>query len=46
MKITICEMKNILGGFNSRLDIAEKRLVNLKTNQWNLCKMKHREKGD
>lgn len=43
MKTITFEMKNTLDEISGSLDIAEKRLVNLKTQQKNLSKMKHRK---
>ena len=40
MGITGSEMKSILGGIKSKLDAGEKRLVNLKTQQQKLSKIK------
>ena len=42
LKITMCEMKTMLGGRNGR-DVAEKRLANF-TQNGKLPKMKHTEK--
>lgn len=39
MKTTMCEMKNILHGIYSKL-VQEKRLVNLKQNQYKSSKIK------
>lgn len=41
MKNKIFKVKNIMDGNNSRLDIVEKDLVNLKIKQQKLFKMKY-----
>lgn len=40
------EIKMALDGINSRLIIEEEKLMNVKTQQQKLMKMKHREKQD
>lgn len=45
MKTTIFDMKNSLDVINSRLDIAEEKLLNLEPQQQKLLRMK-REKGN
>ena len=44
IKTIMCEMKNTLDGDNNKLDIAEKKSVNLKGQQQKLSKIKYREK--
>lgn len=46
METTMSEIQNTVDGNNVRLEIAEKRLVNLKTQFYKLHKVKHTEKKD
>lgn len=40
---TRCEMKNILDEINRKLDIAGEKIVNMKSQEQRLSKMKHEE---
>lgn len=44
MKSKMSDMKNTVDGINNRLDIVEEKMMNLKTYQQKLLKMKYREK--
>ena len=44
MKTTMSRIKIVLDGINSRLVSAKEKIMNVKTQQWKLTKMKHREK--
>lgn len=43
MKFTMSKVKNIVDGIKSRLNIAEKKLMNSNTQQYKLSQMSHRK---